>query len=104
MPSGPQSRRCSATACAGSHEKVTDMNDLRWALVTEDPALLGDLEPLIQARRRVGSVQLCGSLKEALEAADCVLSVGGEVPQSAVIAARDGRRIPIGWVGAERDA
>jgi hypothetical protein len=79
-------------------------NHLRWALVAQDPALLADLEPLIQARRRVGTVQLCGSMKEALEAADCVLAVGGEVPQSAIIGARDGRRIPVGWVGAERDA
>jgi len=82
---------------------MTDMNALRWALVVQDPASLVELEPLIEARRRVSTVLLCGSLKEALEVADCVLTVGGEAPQSAIMTARDGRRIPVGWVGAERD-
>src|SRR4051794_4825096 len=57
--------------CAGPDEKVmTDMNALRWALVVQDSAPLVELEPLIQARRRVGTVLLCGTLKEALEVAD----------------------------------
>jgi len=69
---------------------MTDMNALRWALVVQDPASLVELEPLIEARRRVSTVLLCGSLKEALEVADCVLTVGGEAPQSAIMTARDG--------------
>jgi hypothetical protein len=81
---------------------TVEMNG-NWAVVARDRMLLDDLEPLIEARRRIGSVQVVGSLAEALGAADSILMAGGEAPQSAIVSTKAGRRVPVGWIGADRD-
>ena len=83
---------------------MTDMNNSRWALVARDPAMLAELAPLIDARRRLGSVHLAASLADALAHADSILVAGGETPQSAILKADDGRRVPVGWIAAERES
>lgn len=75
----------------------------RWTIVAPDATLLTELEPLIEARRRLGCVKVESSLAEALADADSVLVVGGEAPDCAILSASDGRRVPVGWIGAERD-
>jgi peptidase C25-like protein len=74
-----------------------------WTVVVQDGALQADLEPLIEARRRIGSVRVVSSLGEGLDQADSVLVVGGETPDSAISSAGDGRRVPVGWIGSERE-
>lgn len=68
-----------------------------------DATLLVDLEPLLEARRRLGLVRVASSLGEALAGADSVLVVGGEPPDGAMLSAGDGRRVPVGWIAADRD-
>jgi Peptidase family C25 len=83
---------------------MTEMNNLRWALVARDSAVLADLAPLIDARRRVGSVHLTASLAEALACADSIMVAGGETPQSPILKAADGRRVPVGWIAADPES
>jgi hypothetical protein len=74
-----------------------------WTIVVRDDACLPDLEPLIEARRRIGSVRVAHSLIEGLTDADSMLVVGGDAPESAILIASDGHRVPVGWISAERD-
>lgn len=88
----------------GADESIMTIEMNRpWTVVVRDGSLQADLEQLIEARRRIGPVQVMSSLADSLDDADSVLVVGGETPDSAILSAGDGRRVPVGWIGAERD-
>jgi len=74
-----------------------------WALISAQPALLDALEPLIAARQRTGRVQIANSIAEVRSEAATILMVGGAPPPTAFATSRDGRRVPLGWVGADRE-
>jgi hypothetical protein len=75
----------------------------RWALVCNAPQLIEALRPLLEVRCSLGSTAFSASLHDALAHADYVLMVGGEPPAFAIVPASDGRRVPVGWIPAERD-
>lgn len=78
-----------------------EIRDWRWGVYVEEQQARGRLEPLIEARRRIGPVHVGESMTDALRHADSVLVVGGPVPEAVVMRAEDGRRVPVGWVTAE---
>ena len=88
----------------GAYESIMTIEMNRpWTVVVRDGVVQADLDPLVEARRRIGSVRVVSSLADSLDDADSVLVVGGEAPDSAILSADGGRRVPVGWVGAERD-
>jgi hypothetical protein len=77
---------------------MREIRDWRWGVYAEEPQTLARLQPLIEARRRIGPVHVGESVADALRHADSVLVVGGGIPDAVAMNAEDGRRVPVGWV------